>query len=73
MWYGPGKIGNVLHDLQTGMGPVIITLQQKGCFLLWPDSGNLIIQLSQNHDVKVKVNGLSEFQEVITESDNGVG
>ena len=37
VWYdSPAKIGSVLHDLQTGMGPGIIMLQEKGC-LLWPD------------------------------------
>jgi hypothetical protein len=42
VWYdSPVKIENVLHGLQTGMGPGVIVLQEKGCLLLWPDSGNL--------------------------------
>jgi len=53
----PAKIDNVLHGLQTGMGPGIIALQEKGSLLLWPDSGNLSLQLSQRRDVVVRVDG----------------
>jgi len=46
VWYNsPPKIGNVLHGLQTGMGPGVVVLQEKGCLLLWPDSGNSSLQL----------------------------
>jgi len=63
MWYdSPVKIDNVLHDLQTGMGPGVNVLQEKGCLLLWPDSGNSTLQLSQHRNVVVRVDGLSEFQ-----------
>jgi len=51
--------GNVLHGIQTGMGPGIVVLQEKGCLLLWPDSGNSSLQLSQRRDVAVRVDGLS--------------
>ena len=65
MWYdSPVKIDNVLHDLQTGMGPGVNVLQEKGCLLLWPDSGNSTLQLSQHRDVVVRVDGLSEFKEI---------
>jgi hypothetical protein len=37
-------------------------LQEKGCLLLWPDSGNSGVQLSQCCDVAVRVGGLSRFQ-----------
>jgi hypothetical protein len=60
----PPKIGNVLHGLQTGMGPGVVMLQEKGCLLLWPDSGNLSLQLSQHFDVAVRVDGLSGFKEI---------
>ena len=47
VWYdSPAKNDNVLHGLQTGMGPGVIVLQEKGCLLLWPDSGNSSLQLS---------------------------
>jgi hypothetical protein len=35
------KLCDVLHSLQTGTGPGVVVLQEKGCLLLWPDSGNL--------------------------------
>jgi hypothetical protein len=37
------------------MGPDIIVLQEKGCLLLWSDHGNSSLQLSQHHDVAVRV------------------
>jgi len=47
VWYdSPAKIDSVLHGLQTGMGPGLIMLQEKGYLLLWPDSGNSSLQLS---------------------------
>jgi len=65
VWYdSPAKIYSVLHVLQTGMGPVVITLQESGCLLLWPDSGNLSLQLNQRRDVAVGVDGLSGFKEI---------
>jgi len=65
VWYdSPAKIDSVLHGLQTGMGPGVIVLQEKGCLLLWPDSGNLSLQLSQHCDVAVRVGGLSGFKEI---------
>jgi hypothetical protein len=64
VWYdSPAKIDNVLYGLQTGMGPGIIVLQEKG-FLLWPDSGNSSLQLSQHCSVAVRVDGLSGFKEI---------
>jgi len=52
VWYdSPAKTDNVLHGLHTGMGPGVIVLQQKGCLLLWPDSGNSSLQISQRRDV----------------------
>ena len=54
---------NVLHGLQTGMGSGVVVLQEKGCLLLWPDSGNSSFQLSQRRDVAVRVDGLSGFKE----------
>jgi len=52
VWYNsPATIDNVLHSLQTGMGPGNIMLQEKGRLLLWSDSGNLSLQLSQRHNV----------------------
>lgn len=51
VWEGsPVNIGNVLHGLQKGMVPAVIMSQEKGCLLLWPDSGSLSLQLSQRHD-----------------------
>ena len=44
------------------MGPGVIMLQEKGCLLLWPHSGNSSLQLSQRRDVAVRVDGLSGFQ-----------
>jgi len=56
---------NVLHGLQTGMGPGIIVLQEKGSLLLRPDSGNSSLQLSQSRDVAVRVDdGLSGSKEI---------
>ena len=41
VWYDSlAKIDNVLYGLQNGMGPGVIVLQEKGCPLLWPDTGN---------------------------------
>jgi len=38
VWYdSPTKIDNVIHGLQTDMGPGIIVLQEKGCLRLWSD------------------------------------
>lgn len=54
----------MFHDLQTGMGPGITVLQEKGCLLLWSDSGSLSLRLSQSHHVAVRVDGLSRFQEI---------
>ena len=54
----------MLHGLQTGMGPGVVVLQEKGCLLLWPDSGNSSLQLSQRRDVVVRVDGLSRFKEI---------
>jgi len=54
----------VLHGLETGMGPGVVMLQEKGCLPLWPDSGNSSLQLSQRHDVAVRVDGLSRFKEI---------
>jgi len=65
VWYeSPAKIDNVLHSLQIGMWPGIIVLQEKGCLLPWPDSGNSSFQFSQRHDVAVRVDGLSRFKEI---------
>jgi hypothetical protein len=46
------------------MGPGVIMLQEKGYLLLWPDSGNWGLQLSQRRNVAVRVDGLSGFQEI---------
>ena len=54
----------MLHGLQTGMGPGVVVLQEKCCLLLWPDSGNSSLQLSQRPDVAVRVDGLSGFKEI---------
>jgi len=54
----------VLHGLQTGMGPGVVVLQEKGCLLLWPESGNSSLQFSQRRDVAVRVDGLSGFKEI---------
>jgi hypothetical protein len=60
VWYdSPAKIDNVLHVIQTGIGPGIIVLQEKGCLLLWTDSGNSSLQRSQHRNVAVRVDGLS--------------
>ena len=69
MWYdSPAKIDNVLHGLQTGMGPGVILLQEKGCLLLWPDSGNSSLQLSQRRDIAIRFDRLSGFKEVQKDS-----
>ena len=52
------------HGLQTGMGPGVIVLQEKGCLLLWPDSGKSSLQLSQRREVAVRFDGLSGFKEI---------
>jgi len=63
VWYDSlAKIDNVLHDLQTGIGPGIITLQEKSCLLLCPDPGNSSLQLCQCRDVAVRVDGLCGFK-----------
>ena len=62
------KIGNVLHSLQTGMGPGIITLWEKGCLLLWPSSGSLSLQLSQCRSIVLRADGLSRLLPVARSS-----
>jgi len=58
VWYeSPAKTDSVLDGLQTGMGPGVIMLKEKGCLLLWPDSGNSSLQLSRHRDVEVRVDG----------------
>ena len=37
------------------MGPGVVVLQEKCCLLLWPDSGNSSLQLSQRCYVAVRV------------------
>ena len=65
VWYNsPAKIDSVLHGLQTGMGPGVTVLQEKGCLLLWPDSGNSSLELGHRRDVAVRVDGLSGFKEI---------
>jgi len=65
VWYNsPAKIDSVLYGLQTGMGPGIIVLLEKGCLLLWPDSGNSRLQLSHCRDVSVRVDGLFGFKKI---------
>jgi len=54
----------MLHGLQTGTGADVIVLQEKGCLLLWPDSGNSRLQLNQHRDVAVRVDGLSGLKEI---------
>ena len=63
-YHSLAKLDNVLHGLQTGMGPGVIVLQEKGCLLLWPDSGNSSLQLSQRRNVAVRDDGLSGFKEI---------
>ena len=46
------------------MGPGVIVLQEKVCFLLWTDYGSLDLQLSPRCDVAARVDGWSGFQEV---------
>ena len=46
------------------MDPGVTVLQEKGCLLPWTDSRNLSLQLSWCHDVLVRVDGLSGFQEI---------
>ena len=53
--------GNVLHSLQTGMGPGIIVFLEKRCLLRWPDSGSLRIQINQHPDVVVRIDDLHRF------------
>jgi len=61
MWYdSPAKINHEVHDLQTGMGPGVILLQDEGCLLLCPDSGNSSLQLSERPDAAVRVDGLPD-------------
>ena len=54
----------MLHGLQTDMGRGVTVLQERGCLLLWPDSGSLSLQLSQHWDRAAKVDGLAEYQEI---------
>ena len=42
----PDKIDSVLYGLQTGMGPSITVLQEKGCPLLWPESASSAFTLA---------------------------
>jgi len=58
------QIGNVLHGFQTGMGPDVVVFKGKGSVLLWPDSGNSNLQLSQHCDLAVRVYDLSGFKEI---------
>jgi len=60
LYESPAKIGNVLHDLQTGIGPGVILLQEEGCLLLCPDSENSSLQLIERRDVAVRVDGLPD-------------
>ena len=65
VWYNsPTKIDNVLHVLQTAIVPGPILFQEKSLLLLWPDSGNSSLQLSQRRNVAVRVDGLSGFKEI---------
>jgi hypothetical protein len=50
--------------LETGMGPGVSVLQETGCLLLCPDSGNSGLQLSQGRSVAVRVDSLSGFHEI---------
>jgi hypothetical protein len=43
------------------LGPGVIMLKEKGCLLLWPDSENSSLRLSQHHVLAVY--GLSGFKE----------
>ena len=52
---GPTNNGNMFHSLQTGLVSTVVMLQEKGCQLLWPDSGSLSLQLSQCGEVAVRV------------------
>lgn len=54
-WDCPAKTGNMLHHLQTGMRPGVTVLQEKGQLLLWPEAGSGSLQLSQCHDVAIRV------------------
>ena len=49
-WDSPGKIGSVLHWLQTGLRPDVIVLEEK-CCLFSPDCRSSCFQLSQHCDV----------------------
>jgi hypothetical protein len=65
VWYdSPAKTDNVLHGLQTGMGPGVIVLQDKGRLLLWLDSGNSSLQPSQRRDVAFRFDVLSGFKKI---------
>ena len=57
-------MGDVLHNLQNGLGPGIVMLQERVCLLLWPESGSSSLQLSQHHNVAVRADSLSVFQEI---------
>jgi len=54
-------MGDVLHNLQNGLGPGIVMLQERVCLLLWPESGSSSLQLSQHHNVVVRVDDLLGF------------
>jgi len=41
------------------MGPRVIVLQEKGCPLLWPDSGSSSTELSQLCNVTVRIDGFA--------------
>jgi len=60
---GPATIGNMFHDLQTGMEPGIITLQEKN-FLHCPESWSLTFQLSQHCVITFRAGGLSGYWEI---------
>jgi len=53
----------VLHGIQTDIGLGVITLLKRGYLLLWPDSRNFSLQLSQCCDAEVRVDSLSGFQD----------
>ena len=58
----PTSTDSVLHNFQTGLEPGVTTLREKTYLILWPDSGSWSLQLSQHHDVAVRVDCFSGFQ-----------
>ena len=63
MWLdSKAKFGNVLHGLQTLLGPDVT--EEKESLFLWTDSGSLSLQLSQHCDVADRVDDLSKFKEI---------